>query len=42
MSMKQRKPIEVGIISFKNLKKQFSPFNLKEDKEVNSIIMKKF
>jgi hypothetical protein len=32
------KPIEAGIISFKNLKAGFLPFNFKEDKEVNSII----
>ncbi len=32
------KQIEAGIISFKNLKSGFLPFNFKEDKEVNSII----
>jgi hypothetical protein len=32
------KPIEAGIISFKNLKSGFLPFNFKEDKEVDSII----
>lgn len=32
------KPIEAGIISFKNLKAGFLPFNFKEDKDVNSII----
>ncbi len=32
------KPIEAGIISFKNLKSGFLPFNFKEDKEINSII----
>jgi hypothetical protein len=32
------KPIEAGIISFKNLKAGFLPFNFKEDKEINSII----
>ena len=34
----KEKPIEAGIISFKNLKAGFLPFNFKEDKEVNSII----
>lgn len=34
----QGKPIEAGIISFKNLKLGFLPFNFKEDKEVISII----
>jgi len=32
------KPIEAGIISFKNLKSGFLPFNFKEEKDVNSII----
>ncbi|MFV5694367.1 PD-(D/E)XK nuclease family protein [Flavobacterium sp. LB3P122] len=32
------KPIEAGIISFKNLKAGFLPFNFKEDKEINSVI----
>ena len=32
------KPIEAGIISFKNLKSGFLPFNFKEGKEINSII----
>ena len=32
------KSIEAGIISFKNLKSGFLPFNFKEGKEVNSII----
>jgi hypothetical protein len=32
------KPIEAGIISFKNLKSGFLPFNYKEDKEVQQII----
>lgn len=32
------KPIEAGIISFKNLKSGFLPFNFKEEKEMNSII----
>lgn len=32
------KPIEAGIISFKNLKSGFLPFNLKEDKEAQMII----
>ena len=32
------KPIEAGIISFKNLKAGFLPFNFKEDKEIYSII----
>lgn len=32
------KPIEAGIISFKNLKAGFMPFNVKEGKESNSII----
>jgi hypothetical protein len=32
------KPIEAGIISFKNLKSGFLPFNFREDKEVSSII----
>ena len=32
------KPIEVGIISFKNLKSGFLPFNFKEEKEGNMII----
>jgi hypothetical protein len=32
------KPIEAGIISFKNLKAGFLPFSFKEDKELNSII----
>ena len=32
------KPIEAGIISFKNLKAGFLSFNFKEDKEINSII----
>ncbi|WP_278034621.1 PD-(D/E)XK nuclease family protein [Flavobacterium nitratireducens] len=34
----QGKPIEAGIISFKNLKSGFLPFNFKEDKEVQQII----
>ena len=34
------KPIEAGIISFKNLKAGFLPFNFKGDKEVNGIIDK--
>jgi hypothetical protein len=33
-----KKPIEAGIISFKNLKGGFLPFNFKEEKEVFSII----
>lgn len=32
------KPIEAGIISFKNLKAGFLPFAFKEEKEMNSII----
>jgi ATP-dependent exoDNAse (exonuclease V) beta subunit len=32
------KPIEAGIISFKNLKSGFLPFNFKEEKEANVII----
>ncbi|MEZ7498213.1 PD-(D/E)XK nuclease family protein [Flavobacterium sp. Arc3] len=32
------KPIEAGIISFKNLKSGFLPFNFKEEKEANMII----
>ena len=32
------KPIEAGIISFKNLKAGFLPFNFKEDKEINLVI----
>jgi hypothetical protein len=32
------KAIEAGIISFKNLKSGFLPFNFKEEKEMNSII----
>ena len=32
------KAIEAGIISFKNLKAGFLPFNFKVDKEINSII----
>jgi hypothetical protein len=32
------KPIEAGIISFKNLKSGFLPFNFKEEKEGNQII----
>jgi hypothetical protein len=32
------KPIEAGIISFKNLKAGFLPFNFKEDRELFSII----
>ncbi|OAB31341.1 PD-(D/E)XK nuclease superfamily protein [Flavobacterium fryxellicola] len=32
------KPIEAGIISFKNLKAGFLPFNFKEDKEGNTVI----
>jgi len=32
------KPIEVGIISFKNLKSGFLPFQFKEDKEVQQIV----
>jgi PD-(D/E)XK nuclease superfamily len=32
------KPIEAGIISFKNLKSGFLPFNFKEGKEVNTTI----
>ena len=35
---KNQKPIEAGIISFKNLKSGFLPFNFKEEKEANSII----
>jgi hypothetical protein len=31
-------PIEVGIISFKNLKSGFLPFGFKEEKELNSVI----
>ncbi len=34
----QGKPIEAGIISFKNLKSGFLPFNFKEDKDVQQII----
>jgi hypothetical protein len=34
------KPIEAGIISFKNLKSGFLPFNLKQDKTIISIIDK--
>ncbi len=33
-----RKPIEAGIISFKNLKSGFLPFNFKEGKEENTTI----
>jgi hypothetical protein len=32
------KPIEAGIISFKNLKSGFLPFNFKEEKDANMII----
>jgi hypothetical protein len=32
------KPIEAGIISFKNLKSGFLPFNFKDGKEENAII----
>ncbi|WP_310379433.1 PD-(D/E)XK nuclease family protein [Flavobacterium sp.] len=32
------KPIQAGIISFKNLKSGFLPFNFKEDKEITEII----
>ena len=32
------KPVEVGIISFKNLKSGFLPFNFKEGKEENTVI----
>ncbi len=35
---KTDKPIEAGIISFKNLKTGFLPFNFKEDKIANSVI----
>jgi PD-(D/E)XK nuclease superfamily len=35
---KNTKPIEVGIISFKNLKAGFMPFNFKEGKESTNII----
>jgi hypothetical protein len=31
----ESKPIEAGIISFKNLKSGFLPFNFKEDKNLN-------
>jgi hypothetical protein len=34
----KEKPMEAGIISFKNLKSGFLPFNFKEGKEANSII----
>ena len=34
----KEKPIEAGIISFKNLKSGFLPFNFKEGKEENTII----
>lgn len=34
----QSKPIEAGIISFKNLKSGFLPFNFKEEKETQMII----
>ncbi len=34
----QGKPIEAGIISFKNLKSGFLPFNFKENKEIQQII----
>jgi hypothetical protein len=34
----QDKPIEAGIISFKNLKSGFLPFNFKDGKEENTII----
>jgi len=33
-------PMEAGIISFKNLKAGFIPFNFKVGKEVNTIINK--
>ncbi|MNL26604.1 hypothetical protein D3C87_1481360 [compost metagenome] len=33
-------PIEVGIISFKNLKSGFLPFGFKEEKELNMTITK--
>lgn len=33
-------PVEVGIISFKNLKSGFLPFGYKEEKELNSIVDK--
>ena len=33
-------PIEVGIISFKNLKSGFLPFGFKEDKELNITVAK--
>jgi hypothetical protein len=33
-------PVEVGIISFKNLKSGFLPFGFKEDKELNSVVGK--
>jgi hypothetical protein len=32
------KPIEAGIVSFKNLKSGFLPFNIKEEKESVAII----
>jgi hypothetical protein len=32
------KPIEAGIISFKNLKSGFLPFNFKEIKETTTVI----
>ena len=31
-------PIEVGIISFKNLKSGFLPFGFKEDKELDTTV----
>jgi len=33
-------PIEVGIISFKNLKSGFLPFGYKEEKELNLTVTK--
>jgi hypothetical protein len=40
------KPIEAGIISFKNLKSGFLPFNFKEEKDsefiINDVIMNNY
>ena len=37
-TLAERKPIEAGIISFKNLKSGFLPFNFKEDRDSEMII----
>ena len=37
-TLAESKPIEAGIISFKNLKSGFLPFNFKEDRDSEMII----